>query len=603
MQTITFYSYKGGVGRTLVVANVARYLARFGQKVFALDLDLEAPGLHYKLAPEGWDGGQGPRLGVVDYVHTFAVQNKNPGPLRDYVRRVEVPGGAGGSIHIMAAGDAPSATYAERLAQINWHELFYSRAEGDAPSSVPKGIPFFLEMKERIQADYSPDFLLIDSRTGITEIGGVATSLLPDKLVCLLLYNNENLDGAREVLRSVRRLRRLPGEQEVEVVTAVGRIPEMEKPEDELAILEKVRAFLTEEAHDLSATVPLREVFVLHSERDLEVAESLRVGGERTPAQSVLLRDYLRLFRSLIPAEIIRPHVSSLLDEIWTRLRDDPDGAERDIMQLADSYPGPEVLPDVIRFLRARRARPEGLLQAAYRSWQVSGRADDPTVWAVVKDTFRDAVSPRELPVPVDFLESVWLASGTEDPQMAVRLAALYSRQDNDAKAAAILLQLISGRQGSAEVVVPCLRYLMRSAQWDTAVRLVEDFKPSLAPNPDFQVAWARLVARKEDRSAAESLLKDERFDVGLVSSTDLPTAARLLRAAERREGLEELLGSALMKAVRRGASNELANVAHAYALLNREDEFRLRVRDHLGPDATEDFLRELGAPHGRFRY
>ena len=30
MQTITFYSYKGGTGRSLLVANAAKYLNRFG---------------------------------------------------------------------------------------------------------------------------------------------------------------------------------------------------------------------------------------------------------------------------------------------------------------------------------------------------------------------------------------------------------------------------------------------------------------------------------------------------------------------------------------------------------------------------------------------
>ena len=48
MRTITFYSYKGGVGRSLLVANTAKYLSILGKSVFALDLDLEAPGLHYK---------------------------------------------------------------------------------------------------------------------------------------------------------------------------------------------------------------------------------------------------------------------------------------------------------------------------------------------------------------------------------------------------------------------------------------------------------------------------------------------------------------------------------------------------------------------------
>ena len=49
------------------------------------------------------------------------------------------------------------------------------------------GIPFFLELKERIREEFNPDFLLIDARTGITEIGGVATTVLPEKVVVLLL--------------------------------------------------------------------------------------------------------------------------------------------------------------------------------------------------------------------------------------------------------------------------------------------------------------------------------------------------------------------------------------------------------------------------------
>ena len=43
---IAFYSHKGGVGRSLVLANVAYELARLGRKILVLDLDLEAPGQH-----------------------------------------------------------------------------------------------------------------------------------------------------------------------------------------------------------------------------------------------------------------------------------------------------------------------------------------------------------------------------------------------------------------------------------------------------------------------------------------------------------------------------------------------------------------------------
>ena len=47
---ITFYSYKGGTGRSMALANVACYLAR-KYRVLAIDWDLDAPGLGEILQP------------------------------------------------------------------------------------------------------------------------------------------------------------------------------------------------------------------------------------------------------------------------------------------------------------------------------------------------------------------------------------------------------------------------------------------------------------------------------------------------------------------------------------------------------------------------
>jgi MinD-like ATPase involved in chromosome partitioning or flagellar assembly len=41
---VTFYSYKGGVGRTMAMANAGAFLAAAGKKVLLVDWDLEAPG-------------------------------------------------------------------------------------------------------------------------------------------------------------------------------------------------------------------------------------------------------------------------------------------------------------------------------------------------------------------------------------------------------------------------------------------------------------------------------------------------------------------------------------------------------------------------------
>ena len=48
---VTFYSFKGGTGRTMALANVAWILASNGLKVLVVDWDLDSPGLHRYFHP------------------------------------------------------------------------------------------------------------------------------------------------------------------------------------------------------------------------------------------------------------------------------------------------------------------------------------------------------------------------------------------------------------------------------------------------------------------------------------------------------------------------------------------------------------------------
>lgn len=346
MQTITFYSYKGGVGRTLVVANVARYLARFGQKVFAIDFDLEAPGLHYKFGL-----GRQIQSGLLDYIHDFATRGEIAERISPRVVEVDT-GGLTGSIHLLPAGAAPFADYWRKLARINWHELFYSE---DA-----EGIPFFLELKEKISTEFQPDYLLIDSRTGITEVGGVATTLLADQVVCLLIYNQENLDGAREVLRSVRRAPRLPGQAPVELVPVLTRVPEQDKKK-ESRIAREICNFLNEEATELTATLAVPEVVVLHSDPDLQMNEALRIGGEKKLEDSTLLRDYLELFARLIPARIVGSYMEPLLRQAVEKENENPEEARKEIEALIQYSYQPEICRELLRIYRADKEREIGI--------------------------------------------------------------------------------------------------------------------------------------------------------------------------------------------------------------------------------------------------
>jgi Mrp family chromosome partitioning ATPase len=68
---ITFYSYKGGTGRSMALANVGWLLASSGYRVLLVDWDLEAPGLHRYLHPFLPDPDLARDVGLIDFVLEF----------------------------------------------------------------------------------------------------------------------------------------------------------------------------------------------------------------------------------------------------------------------------------------------------------------------------------------------------------------------------------------------------------------------------------------------------------------------------------------------------------------------------------------------------
>src|SRR6185436_2734341 len=68
---ITFYSYKGGTGRSMALANVGWILAAAGERVLVIDWDLEAPGLHRYFRPFLEDQELLKTRGLIDFFSEF----------------------------------------------------------------------------------------------------------------------------------------------------------------------------------------------------------------------------------------------------------------------------------------------------------------------------------------------------------------------------------------------------------------------------------------------------------------------------------------------------------------------------------------------------
>ncbi len=185
MLRITFYSYKGGVGRTLALLNVASVLAMNGSKVVAVDLDLEAPG--FGLSSLTKRPEETPHLGVSDFLFASRV----PGPLtaEPYIFRPELPE-VEDRLLLM-----PTGTRAMELA--GRVSEFYRDPAGDAASA-------FEVLVAEIEERFAPDYLFFDSRTGLADIAGVCTVELPEVLVVFSGLNEQNVNGTERVLSMLR---------------------------------------------------------------------------------------------------------------------------------------------------------------------------------------------------------------------------------------------------------------------------------------------------------------------------------------------------------------------------------------------------------------
>lgn len=289
MQTVAFYSYKGGVGRTSVLGLAALWLAEAGRKVVALDFDWEAPGLHYKLRRQQSEGVEF-QGGAVPYLLATARGAQEAPPLEEHSYDVllgDLP--EAGWLKVIPAGPAPQKPYWTALKKLQ-DELPFTEGSG-------RGLLALLDFQARIEEELQPDYLLIDARTGVTELGSLATTLLADTVVCLTLGNRESLEGTLVIVEALAKAPRLSGRSPVRLVPGLCRQPGLGPPG---AWFDPALAARLQDVCGL-------EPILLMNDRDLTLAESQGL-LENYPGRSVLGSPFstslFRLFASVFPAEL-----------------------------------------------------------------------------------------------------------------------------------------------------------------------------------------------------------------------------------------------------------------------------------------------------------
>jgi MinD-like ATPase involved in chromosome partitioning or flagellar assembly len=177
----------------MALANVGVLLSQAHHRVLVIDWDLEAPGLerYFDAASPGTTQAVGVKEGIVDLA--TSVGRGGDFDWREAVCSVEIQN-SDESLDLISAGRRDSH-YAERLHALNWDSLF---TQNDFGARLEVARNAWIE-------DY--DYVLIDSRTGITDIGGICTIYLPDVLVLLFSANNQSIQGTADIVARVRTAR------------------------------------------------------------------------------------------------------------------------------------------------------------------------------------------------------------------------------------------------------------------------------------------------------------------------------------------------------------------------------------------------------------
>jgi len=198
---ISFYSYKGGVGRTQLAANLAAYLCYYKQrKVLIIDWDMEAPGVDFFFKVDR----STIKHGLLNLFNDFVKLVRNNANIKDndlpkiftenkskYIINLIKSANKKGKVDFMPAGNY-NDNFVKNVTLFDWYE-FYETLNGK----------YFIEyLKEELNnSEY--DYIFIDSRTGTSDYAGICNIQFPELNVFVIAPTNQNFKGCREIANSI----------------------------------------------------------------------------------------------------------------------------------------------------------------------------------------------------------------------------------------------------------------------------------------------------------------------------------------------------------------------------------------------------------------
>jgi MinD-like ATPase involved in chromosome partitioning or flagellar assembly len=194
-KVFSFYSYKGGTGRTTASANVSTLLAAQGHKVLCLDLDLEGPG-----------------IGIV-----FNIPEDEPFPLQNYFE----------GKHELVRDDFISLE-PTKLISDSAGALWVMPASTRLPGviDISKGGRLLGQLRKLIdfaEKELGVEIVIIDSPSGFGDLSALSM-YVSNCVVALFRYSRQHVLGTARVSDFVKKYK-------LHFITAASCVPLQDSPE------------------------------------------------------------------------------------------------------------------------------------------------------------------------------------------------------------------------------------------------------------------------------------------------------------------------------------------------------------------------------------
>ena len=190
-QVISFYSYKGGVGRTIALIETAYNLADAGKRVLLLDLDVEAPSLHNIFYDKVNDEINGVQYGTIEYLYRKVIQGSEDVRINDIFCSLQLKN-VSGEIFVMPALKSMNKDYVYQIERLQTQQI----QEKDV----------FREIFAYVQKELNVDIILIDTRAGFNQWGSLSLLTLSNQVIFIAYPNNENVEGLNMVLQLMQNI-------------------------------------------------------------------------------------------------------------------------------------------------------------------------------------------------------------------------------------------------------------------------------------------------------------------------------------------------------------------------------------------------------------